>query len=389
MINNIASFEDAGELPQELRNVVAVAKQKPNRVQPVITKPGIGKGLDVVPLSEVEEEEVDWLLEPYLPIGKITLVAGDPGVGKTFFLLAVAAAVSTGRVPQFTVPVEGQEPVALPPAQVLYLSAEDGASDTLKPRFRMQHGDESRLYTLNAGGSGYSMSQFQLLDETLTKLTPRLVVIDPLQAFLGSKVDMHRANEVRPILEGVAKLAAKHHCAIVLLLHLNKSTKQNAQYRILGSIDILAAVRSALLAGHDPNRQDGFALAHIKSTCARRGQSILYSIHDDGLHWNGLADISADSIIQGAGRAVGQGSSIRSGRVVEAISFLQNSLQNGPVPTAALKAAAIGKGISVRSLDIAKHETGVIHTPDGLRGKWTCRLPANEEVVALPSLAEV
>ena len=182
------------------------------------------------------------------------------------------------------------------PGKVLYISGEDGAADTLKPRFRKQGGDESLFYVADgliedrADGRRHSrflLTSLEPLEEALRNLRPDLVVIDPLQAFIGGKVDLHRANEVREALQGISKLAERYNFALLIICHLNKASQSCAMYRVLGSIDLVAGARSVLLAGR--HRQDEtYALVHLKCSVAQKGLTLLYSIDDAGLHWLGV-----------------------------------------------------------------------------------------------------
>jgi hypothetical protein len=325
--------------------------------------------LDIVPVSAVETEFVDWLFKPYIPVGKLTLLEGDPESGKTYVALALSAAVTTGRGLDFEIPVLGKSQLVGEPANVVYFSAEDGIGDTIKPRFASLGGDERRLHVAKDGAAGFTLSQIDRLDEVLSGLKPVLLVIDPLQAFLGANVDMHRANQVRPVLSPLSSLAEKHRCAILLIRHLNKSVQQKTQYRGMGSIDFTATARSVLLAGTDPRRPGGFALLQTKCSVARKGPGILYSIDDSGLHWDGQADLSASDLMQASANS---GQPPRGGRAVE---FLRQMLSAGPVASAEVNAKAQAEDISMRSLNRAKDELGVICQPAGFQGGWIWRLP--------------
>lgn len=344
--------------------------------------------LDVVNLSDIQQTEVSWLWEPYIPLGKVSFLDGDPESGKTYIALELAAAVTTGRVVSIGIPVEGQSPVKRNPANVLYLSAEDNLGDTIKPRFVRQGGDESRFLAAQGlvqdQGDKKCFTAFHLscvaeLEERLEQYTPELVVIDPIQAFLGAKVDMHRANEVRPVLMGLSKLAERRGCAILLIRHLNKAASMKAMYRALGSVDMAAAARSILLAGRHPAEKDGRVLAHLKSSLGPRGESVAYTITEAGLKWQGVADLSADDLVASP---IGAAASS-----VEAEAFLKEYLSGGPKPATEVYAAANQRGISQGRLARRAKALGVVRKPNGYQQGWIFMLPSSPKEGLLPLAA--
>lgn len=197
--------------------------------------------LKLIQMSDVRTEEVKWLWPPYVPLGKLTIVQGDPGEGKTTLVLAVISSLTRGE------PLPGCD-TAETPVTVIYQTAEDGLADTIKPRLEAMGADCSRVFVIDE-----SKKELSMLDERLEKAIhetgARLVVLDPIQAYLGSDVDMHRANEIRPIMKRVAAMAEQNGCAVVLIGHMNKAQGLKAGYRGLGSIDFRAAARSVLLVG--------------------------------------------------------------------------------------------------------------------------------------------
>jgi len=203
---------------------------------------------DIVRLSDVTPEKVEFLSYPYIPLGKLTLLDGDPGVGKSTLSLAIAAGVTLGKG------VPGM--VKADPGNVLVLSCEDGLSDTIRPRLDASGADVQKVFALR-GVMTLDEEGLEALTHHLTEIRPRLVIIDPLVGYLGGKVDMHKGNEVRQVTAGLAELAEEFHCSFLAIRHLTKGGRDKAIYRGIGSIDFTAAARSVLLAGTDPEGQRG------------------------------------------------------------------------------------------------------------------------------------
>ena len=181
------------------------------------------KELKIISLSEIKTEEVKWLWYPYIPFGKVTIVQGDPGEGKTTFVLSVIAALTCGEaLPECE--------TGLPPMNVIYQTAEDGLADTIKPRLEAVGADCSRVQTIDDSQSMLTLTD-QRLEEAIHSTDAGLLVLDPLQAYLGSGVDMHRANEIRPIMKHISELAEKYKCAIILIGHMNKCSVGKSAYR--------------------------------------------------------------------------------------------------------------------------------------------------------------
>ena len=296
-------------------------------------------------LADVEPEEVDWLWHPYLPIGKVTVIDGDPGVGKSWLTAAIAADLSKGRkLPGGSSPDE--------PQRVLMLTAEDGLGDTLRPRLDALGADLNLIYGKESSWEldDKGLEQFR---EIIAEVKPVLVVMDPLVAFMGSKVDMHKANQVRPFMAGLANIARDHSVAIAMVRHMTKGKRDKALYRGLGSIDITAACRSALMVGQGPDGDEQRIIAHTKSNLARKGPSLSYTIKDGKFDWTGEVDITAEDLCREA-----EDTEVTSARQ-EAAEFLVEELKDGPVPQKAIVQKAEELGIAKRTLDRAKKPAGV------------------------------
>jgi hypothetical protein len=333
----------------------------------------------LVRLSDVEPEAVTWLWEPYIARGKLTLLEGDPATGKTWLALAIAAALSRG----WSLPDASGRPALrrIGAEHVVYLTAEDGLADTLRVRLDAVAADCSQIHALTAAREGdaeiaVTLRDIDILDDALSRTGAALVVVDPIQGFLGAGIDMHRANEVRPVLAGLAKLAERHGSAVLCIRHLSKANAERVLYRGLGSIDFTAAARSVLLAGRDPNDPNRRALVQIKNSLAPEGPALAYAIDAVRFEWAGLSNLTAGSLL-----AADSGDPERSARD-EARDLLAAVLADGPVPAKAAQKQAREAGVTERTLYRAKAELGVksFKTADG----WAWTLPKASTLPRLP-----
>ncbi len=315
----------------------------------------------VTQLSTVEPEAVSWLWKPYIPRRKLTFLEGDPGGGKTFAALTVAAAITRGA------PLPGdQRDGERAPGSVLFWTCEDGIGDTLRPRFDKADGDATRFYVLNADrpdGSLLTLDDTAELREACEQVLPALMVIDPIQGALGAKVDAHRANEVRPRLTRLKLLAEQFDCAVLILRHLSKAPQSKAIHRGLGSIDFAAAARSILLLGADPEDENRRALVQVKNSLAPHGPPLDFTISDGAVTWS-----SEPSRMTAAGLLAPELVSAERSAADEATIFLAATLADGPVAALEVLADARNHGVARRTLFRAKAASGVRSVREG--GAW-------------------
>lgn len=243
-------------------------------------------------LSDVAPQSVEWLWYPYIPYGKITIMHGDGGEGKTTLALNLAAILSRGEA----LPCNSYDDTnrLTEPINVIYQTAEDGLADTIKPRLLSAGADCSRIVTIDELKDPLSMTD-ERLEQAIKTTGARLLILDPIQGYLGANVDINRANEVRPIFSRLGKIAEKYNCAILLIGHLGKC-KQKAAYRGLGSVDIVAAARSVLMVGKPPNDPAKRIICHSKSNLAPSGQSLNFCISDGKVKWEEFVSTTADEI---------------------------------------------------------------------------------------------
>ena len=317
----------------------------------VLKEPSKPETVKIIRMSDVELTPVEWLWKPYLPFGKLSVLQGNPGEGKTYFAMHLAAACTNGKLlPNI---MERMEPF-----NVIYQTAEDGLGDTVKPRLIEAGADLDRVLVIDDSEVQLTLSD-ERIEKAIVENNARLVIIDPIQAYLGADVDMNRANEVRPIFMRLGQVAQRTGCAILLIGHLNKAAGMQSLQRGLGSIDIAAAVRSVMFIGklkHDPTMR---ILTHEKSSLAPPGASLAFSLGDEGgFRWVGEYDITADEMLSGIEPQ-------RETKTQQAKDLICALLAGGKqVLSEDIDKAALERGIPGRTVRDAKRELG-----DALKSK--------------------
>lgn len=316
----------------------------------VLKEPSKPETVKIIRMSDVELTPVEWLWKPYLPFGKLSVLQGNPGEGKTYFAMHLAAACTNGKL------LPNME--RMEPFNVIYQTAEDGLGDTVKPRLIEAGADLDRVLVIDDSEVQLTLSD-ERIEKAIVENNARLVIIDPIQAYLGADVDMNRANEVRPIFMRLGQVAQRTGCAILLIGHLNKAAGMQSLQRGLGSIDIAAAVRSVMFIGklkHDPTMR---ILTHEKSSLAPPGVSLAFSLGDEGgFRWVGEYDITADEMLSGIEPQ-------RETKTQQAKDLICTLLAGGKqVLSEDIDKAALERGIPGRTVRDAKRELG-----DALKSK--------------------
>lgn len=298
--------------------------------------------LKLINMQDVEVEEVKWLIYPFIPYGKITIIQGDPGEGKTTLVLQIIARLTKG---ESIVNEEAKEAI-----NVIYQTAEDGLADTIKPRLLSADADCSKVLVIDDKDTPLTMRDVRL-EQAIIETNAKLVVLDPIQGFLGADVDMHRANEIRPVMKHISELAEKYKCAIILIGHMNKCSMGKSAYRGLSSIDFQAAARSVLIVGRIKDKPEIRVICQTKSSLAPEAKSLAFRLSEEnGFEWIGDYDVTADELLSGTAKGA---------KKQAAIEFLENTLANGPLPQTELTELAKQQGIADRTLRTAKDELGV------------------------------
>lgn len=322
--------------------------------------------LKLIHMEDVVSKEVKWLWYPYIPYGKITIIEGDPGEGKTTLVLKLAAALSRG------LPLPCDDDKEYEPIHIIYQTAEDGIEDTIKPRLEKAGADCSMIRVIDETDKELSMTDDRL-EQAIIETKARLIILDPIQAYIGATVDMHRANEIRPVLKHLGIIAEKHNCAIILIGHMNKASGIKSTYRGLGSIDIQATARSVLLVARLRDKPNIRIMAHDKSSLAPTGDAIGFEMtEDNGMVCIGPYDITIDELLSGNEGRGKKKLDIAENFIKEYFGSCKEIISNDILQEAARR------GIKRNTLLSAKKKLGITSskakTEDGT-SYWTWLLP--------------
>lgn len=354
--------------PPVVEGGLVIHEAKPTFV--VNNNPSLKSMLKVKRASEYESKRLEYLLYPYFPSGTFSIVAGDEGSTKTWLSLFIATIIANGQSFITDTPFDKRLP-----GNVVYQSKENDMERDIRPRLDIMGTDLERILVIqdkdeNGNGMPLTLTDGRI-EQAIIEYRPRAVIFDPVQSYIGAKVEMNAANEVRPILDEIMRLANTYDTAFIVVMHLNKAATQNAKDRILGSTDFKAAARSIVIIGSDPEDPERRVMAHAKLSGGRRGESIAYRIDGEkGLVIEGFTDLKADDII-GSRQSRDGGRDKPSLSLDEAISFLIESMPDGYAKKEDIEAKAVQCGIKNRTLYNAKKELGIKGRQDGFNSKVT------------------
>jgi len=323
--------------------------------------------------SAIKPEQIKWVWYERFARGKLHIIDGDPGLGKSLLTLDLAARLSVGK--PFP---DGQQPSCS--GNVVLLSAEDDPADTIVTRLSVAGADLKRIRIVSTISIDDCEDLPQLprdiarIEETVQTFNASLLVIDPLMAYLPASINAHRDQDVRRVLVALAEMARRTRAAVVAVRHLNKAVDMsNPLYRGGGSIGIIGAARIGHLVAKDPKDEERRVFAMTKSNLAPMARALSFSVKSVNgsarVMWHGQSDYTASDLLTAT--------ETRTKPRGAAKDFLREALADGPIPATKVERLAEKEGITKRTLDRAKEELGVESRK--IDGKWWWRLPADEQ----------
>lgn len=305
--------------------------------------------------SQVRARRVEWLWYPYIPYGKLTIIQGDPGEGKSTLILNVAALLSKGK------PMPDGTSTATPQT-IIYQCAEDSAADTIKPRLISADADCDRIAFIVEEEETLTLTD-ERIEKTIKDTGAKLFILDPIQAFIPPDSDMLSATKMRGTMRKLANIAEKYQCAIVLIGHMNKAAAGKNMYRGLGSIDIAAIARSILMVARDEANPQVRYVFPVKSSLAPEGSAIGFRIGTDSkIEWLGKCEINTKQFEDDCG--------IKMNKSELAKRYLVELLSEGDMLGRDVYAKLEDLDIKSRTVETAKKELGIKTYRKGKAWYW-------------------
>lgn len=315
--------------------------------------------------SEIESQTVEWLWYPYIPYGKITLLQGDPGGGKSTMIMKLISTLSTsGCMP------DGSHLSA--PVKTIYQCSEDGLEDTIKPRLERYGADCRKVAFISEEKSPLKISDDRLR-HAVEAFGARLVVIDPIQAYIGDDVSMFNVGSIRQLMKSINNWANKQKCAVILVGHMTKKENVKDLYRGMGSIDFIASARSVLYIIKHQSLKNIRCVQHIKSSLAPLGKTIGFEIGSTyGFRWVGYIDDGGGilELYEKKKKKVSKRDAVAKNLV--------KLLKKGPMKASEVMSFFSEKGISMRTVNEVKSIMGI--ESNRVNKQWYWKLPLVERV---------
>lgn len=288
---------------------------------------------------EVKAKKVEWLWYPYIPYGKITIIQGDPGEGKSTVAINLASIISNGE----SLPLEKEKTA---PRAVVYQNSEDGKEDTIVPRLIACGADLSKVAYIEEDETALELGD-ERLSKVIDEIGARVLILDPVQAYWGANTDMNRAGAIRPIMNQLARMAQQKKCAVIMIGHMTKGNGKGL-YRGLGSIDIAAAARSVLLVARLKSQPEMRVLAHVKSNLAPIGDSILFSVDGkSSISWLRKSKLTAEQILD-------ESYEESNSKLDRAVAIIKGCMKNGECSANEVLRQCEDQGIAKRTVNEAK-----------------------------------
>ena len=319
--------------------------------------------LEVVRASEITPKEVRWLWYPYIPFGKVTLLQGDPGDGKSKLMLTLSALLSQGKPLPFADESDAHEPMT-----VIYQTTEDDADDTVVPRFIASDGDRERLIFISENKKNLTFGDNRIR-EAIERYGAGLLILDPRSSYIGDGCSLNAANETRAEFNHLISVARDTGCAIVIIAHMNKMKETSPLYRTSGSIDIAGAARSILAIARTKNEDDPNerVMVQVKSNLAPTGSAILFAVNENGIDFLDEIELTAEQALAAFVPKQGRPSE----KTDAAISFIKEMLKDGRLPATDCEARLEAAGFKKSTVKKAKKNAGVSSEKDGFLWYWT------------------
>lgn len=324
--------------------------------------------LQLVKASDITPKKVEWLWYPYIPFGKVTLLQGDPGDGKSQLMLALSALASKGKPFPFVDEEDTHEPMT-----VIYQTTEDDADDTVVPRFIASDGDRDKLLFIRETEKSLTFDDDRIRS-AIVQSGAKLLILDPLSSYIGDGCSLNAANEMRSKFNHLIAVAKDTGCAIVIIAHMNKLRETSPLYRTSGSIDIAGVARSILAITRTSNKENPNerVLVQVKSNLAPTGLAILFEVGENGIRFIDEIEMTAEQAFASVAPKLGRPSE----EFESCKDFILDLMKCGKLPSAACEELLKDNGFKKSTIKKAKKEAGVVSVKEGMVWYWT--LPAAE-----------